>query len=187
MADNTGAPANTRLGAVVGQGDAQPFGGEPIPLAVRNPLDQPPQTAAGAGRRSSVRRCSRRTTSHAAGATASRAARGCGIPAGSRSKRSTRGKQRLHPRVAEAQCRGALTVDVRRTVEIIERFGSNGAVVAEFLDAEQASVGSKADLFQIIEVLQPAADIEVVRVVDDRLGAQRAAPPCGTALMRECL
>ena len=55
-----------------------------------------------------------------------------------------------------------------------ERFGSDGAVVAEGLDAEQASVGSKADLFQIIEVFQPAADIEVVRVVDDRLGAQRA-------------
>ena len=34
---------NARLGAVVGQGDAQPFGGEPIPLAVGNPLDQPAQ------------------------------------------------------------------------------------------------------------------------------------------------
>ena len=55
------------------------------------------------------------------------------------------------------------------------------AVVAEAFDAEQASVGSEADLFQIIEVLQPAADIEVVRVVDDRLGAQRAPLPCGTA------
>ena len=33
--------------------------------------------------------------------------------------------------------------------------------MAEAFDAEQASVGSEADLFQIIEVLQPAADIEV--------------------------
>ena len=34
---------NARLSAVVGQGDAQPFGGEPIPLAVRNSFGQPPQ------------------------------------------------------------------------------------------------------------------------------------------------
>ena len=32
-----------------------------------------------------------------------------------------------------------------------ERLGSDGAVVAEAFDAEQASVGSEADLFQIIE------------------------------------
>ena len=83
-------------------------------------------------------------------------------------------KQCLHPRVAEAQRRGALTVDVRRTVEIVEHVGSDGAVVAEGFDAQQASVGGKADLFQIIKVLQPAADREVVRVVDHRLGAQRA-------------
>ena len=53
--------------------------------------------------------------------------------------------------------------------------------VAEAFDAEQASVSSEADLFQIIEVPQPAAHIEVVRVVDDRLGAQRAPLLGGTA------
>ena len=53
----------------------------------------------------------------------------------------------------------------------VEHVGSEGAIVAEALDAEQASVGGEADPFQIIEVAQPAADIEVVSVVDDRLGA----------------
>jgi len=58
---------------------------------------------------------------------------------------------------------------VRRTVQRSERLGSDGRIVAEAFDAKQASVGREADPFQIIEVLQPAADIEVVRVVDDRL------------------
>ena len=53
--------------------------------------------------------------------------------------------------------------------------------------SRQASVGSEADLLQILEVAQPAADIEIVRVVDHRLGAQRAVLPCGTCLMRERL
>ena len=95
-------------------------------------------------------------------------------PAGKQVEAQQCGKQRLHARVPEAQARSALAVDLRRTVQRSERLGSDGAVVAEALDAEQASVGSKADLLQIIEVLQPAADIEVIRVVDDRLGAQRA-------------
>ena len=58
-------------------------------------------------------------------------------------------------------------------VQLVEHVGSDGAVVAEALDAEQASVGGEADLLQILKVSQPAADAEVVRVVDDRLRAQR--------------
>ena len=84
-------------------------------------------------------------------------------------------EERLHPPVAEAERRGALAVDAHRMMQLVEHVGSEGAVVAEALDAEQASVGGEADLLQIIEVPQPAADIEVVRVVDDRLGAQGAA------------
>ena len=68
-----------------------------------------------------------------------------------------------------------MSVDERRAVQPVEHVDADGAVVAEALDAEQASVGSEADLLQIIEVPQPAADREVVGVVDDRLGAQRAA------------
>ena len=60
-----------------------------------------------------------------------------------------RGEQGLYPRVAEAQGRGALTVDVcAGRWRSLKRFGSDGAVVADGLDAEQASVGSEADLFQ---------------------------------------
>ena len=42
------------------------------------------------------------------------------------------------------------------------------------VDDDFGPFGGEADLLQIIEVPQPAADIEVVRVVDHRLGAQRA-------------
>ena len=45
-------------------------------------------------------------------------------------------------------------------MEVVERSGSDGAVVADFLDAQQASVGGEADLLEIIEILQPSADIE---------------------------
>jgi hypothetical protein len=55
--------------------------------------------------------------------------------------------------------------------------GVRGAdrVVAESLDAQQASVGRKADLPQRGQVGQPFPDPEVARVVDGGLGAQRAA------------
>ena len=43
-------------------------------------------------------------------------------------------------------------VDEARPMEIVERSGSDGAVVADFLDAQQASVGGEADLLEIIEV-----------------------------------
>ena len=95
-------------------------------------------------------------------------------PCGSKSKRSRAAEEALHPPVAEAERRGALAVDAHRTVQLVEHVGSEGTVVAEALDAQQASVGGEADLLQIIEVPQPAADREVVRVVDDRLGAQGA-------------
>ena len=59
--------------------------------------------------------------------------------------------------------------------------------MAEALDAKQASVGGEADPFQIFEVAQATADIEVVRVVDDFLGAQRAPLLKWYCLIRECL
>ncbi len=47
--------------------------------------------------------------------------------------------------------------------------------MADTLDAQQASVGGEANVDEILEVVQPCADIEVVGVVDDRLGAKRAS------------
>jgi hypothetical protein len=49
--------------------------------------------------------------------------------------------------------------------------GAVGGIVAELLDGEQAPVGGKADLPQRGQVGQPPADLEVVGVVDGRLGA----------------
>lgn len=48
------------------------------------------------------------------------------------------------------------------------------AVMADSLDVEKTPVGLEADLFEVIEVAQPALGAEVVRVVDHRLGPQRA-------------
>jgi hypothetical protein len=54
-----------------------------------------------------------------------------------------------------------------------ECFGAIGGIVAESLDAQQASVGREADLPQGGQVGQPFADDEVVRVVDGGLGPER--------------
>ena len=59
-------------------------------------------------------------------------------------------------------------------MEVVELLGSDEAVMADALQAQQAPVGGEADPFQILEVFQPSADIEVAGVVDHRLGAQRA-------------
>ena len=56
-----------------------------------------------------------------------------------------------------------MSVDAHRAVQLVERVGSDHRVVAEALDAEQASGGREADLLQILKIAQPAADIEVVR------------------------
>ena len=100
-------------------------------------------------------------------------AHGCGSPAAA--GRTAAGRRRA-PAPAGPRSAGPERV-VRRCTPggaVVEHVGSDHGVVAEALDAEQASVGSEADLLQIFEVPQPAADIGVVRVVDDRLGAQRA-------------
>ena len=51
---------------------------------------------------------------------------------------------------------------------------------------EQASIGSEKDLFQIIEVPQPAAHIEVLRVVMT-VSVRNARPSLWYSLMREHL
>jgi hypothetical protein len=56
-----------------------------------------------------------------------------------------------------------------------ERFGGADRVVAESLDAQQASVGGEADLPQRGQVGQPFPDPKVRAVVDRSLGAQRSS------------
>ncbi len=82
------------------------------------------------------------------------------------------GEHGLDAGIAEAQRGGAHVVDHRGPMQVIEDFGSERTVVAETLDAQQVSVGCEADLVEIIEVFQQSA--EVVAVVDDGPGAQRA-------------
>ena len=67
------------------------------------------------------------------------------------------GEQGLGAGVAEAQRRGALPIHDAWPVEVAEPLCSDEAVVADALDAQQASVGGEADPFQIIEVFQPSA------------------------------
>ena len=69
-----------------------------------------------------------------------------------------------------------MAVDAHRAMQLVEHVGSDRRVVAEALDAEQASVGGEADLLQILEIPQPAADIEVIRVVDEcAVGRRRSS------------
>ncbi len=44
--------------------------------------------------------------------------------------------------------------------------------MADTLYTQQASIGGEAELAELFKVVQPSADIEVVSVVDDRLGAK---------------
>ena len=170
---------NTRLRAVIGQRDAEPFAGELVPPRTRDALDEPAQPEPA------------QVVGHAPGTVVvdrEPAQRGHRLPEFAVAEAPRQqveaeqgGEERLHPPVPEAQGRGALSVDGQQAVQLVERVGSDHRVVAEALDAEQASVGREADLLQILKVAQPAADIEVVRVVDHRLGTAARAPPCGTA------
>ena len=60
-------------------------------------------------------------------------------------------------------------------VNLSERVFPERAVMADSLDAQEASVGGEADLPQCRQVRQPFADVEVAGVVDDSFGAKR--PP----------
>ena len=159
-------------GAVVAQGDAQAVVGDAVAVRVGDALDQaaqpqPPQVVGHAALAVFVRGQSDQRRDDGAQITVAE-------PLREEAERQQGGQQGVRALVAEAQRRGALAVDGARPVEVVEPFGSDGAVVAEALDAQQASVGGKADGPEGPEVLQPSADIEVVDVVDHRLGAQGA-------------
>src|SRR4051794_3417347 len=82
-------------------------------------------------------------------------------------------QQPLHPRVGEAQCCRALSIDHDSPLQVLERCFADEAVVADALDVEQTPVGSKADLAQFREIFDAPADIEVAGVVDGRLSSKR--------------
>ena len=162
---------NARLRAVIHQTDAQPYRSEPIPLGARNALDESPQPEPTqvAGHPSGTVVVGREPAERSHGLAEVSVAEA----AGQQVEAQQGDKQRLHPRVAEAQSRGALAVEGGRAVQPVEHGGAEGAVVAEALDAEQASVSgrfsSEADLLQIIAVgptHRAALQLDAVSVVE---------------------
>ena len=81
-------------------------------------------------------------------------------------------QERVDARIGEAQARGALAARRDRAVDGLEGVFGEHAVVAQTLDFEQPSIGRKADLAQLRQIVQTLADAEVVAVVDGGLGAQ---------------
>ena len=167
-----GGPEDAGVESVVAERHAEAVGGDEVPVRAGDALDQPaqpepPEVVGGAVAVVLVdRQAEQRRDALAEVAV--------GEAPGQQAEGEHRGEQRLRPGVAEAQRRGALAVDHARGVEVFEPPGSDEAVVADGLGAQQAPVGGEAGPFQFVKVDQPPADSEVVGVVDHRLGAQRA-------------
>src|SRR6185436_2463780 len=84
-------------------------------------------------------------------------------------------EKRLDPPVIEAERRDSLSIYLERLNDLLERILADCTVVADSLDVEETSVGLEANLPQCGQVVQSFADLEVVSVVDGRLGSQGAA------------
>ncbi len=91
-----------------------------------------------------------------------------------RLNKNQHGKERLHLRVAKAQGRRPLPVDLDGANHLLKRVFADGAVVGNSLDVQQTPIGLKADLPQRGQIRQRFADAEVPRVVDGGFGAERA-------------
>src|SRR3984893_16607776 len=81
-------------------------------------------------------------------------------------------QERLDAPIGEAQAPGALAARRDRAVDGLEGIFGEHAVVAQTLDVEQPSIGHKADLAQLRQIVQALADAEVIGVVDRSLGTQ---------------
>ena len=92
--------------------------------------------------------------------------------AGGQGEETERVHQSVYPPVAEAETCGALIVDEDRGRDGVQAVFADQAVVAQRFDAQQPSVGFKADLPQGGQIAERTADREVVGVVDRRFGAQ---------------
>ena len=83
------------------------------------------------------------------------------------------GMRRTWADIGKAQTGGALPPCRYRAVDGMERIFGQHAIMAQALDFQQSAVGRKAYFAQLRQVVQPLADVEVVGVVDGRLGSQR--------------
>src|SRR5437667_6016779 len=77
--------------------------------------------------------------------------------------------------IPQAERGGALCIDDSGLGQGIEVVVADQAVVAQIFNAQEASVGGKADLPQGGEIAQSPTDLEVIRVVDGRFRAKRLA------------
>ena len=77
--------------------------------------------------------------------------------------------------VLEAECGCTLLGDDAGTLNGVKAVLADKAVVADSLDVEQTSVGSKADLPECGKVVKPFADVEVAAVVNRSLCPEGAA------------
>ena len=92
-----------------------------------------------------------------------------------------------HTAIAEAEGRGPLRGDDDGLGQGVEVVVADQAVVAQIFDAQQASVGGKADLLQGREIAKSPTDFEVVGVVDRGFGAKSLILFVGHCLMRVLL
>src|SRR6266540_364460 len=87
--------------------------------------------------------------------------------------------ERLHEgqytAVSQAQRRGALRVDDDGLGECVKVVVADEAVVAQIFDAQQASVGGKADLPQRGQIAKSPTDLEVIGIVDGGFRPERLA------------
>ena len=169
-----GGPQDAGIGALVAQRGADAGSGNAVASRAGDAFDetvqpQPPQVVGHAARRPGLRRDAEQRR-HLGGSWR------LSNPLGNSRKASTAHSNactRAQPKCSAAQ-RWPLSGATPRLLEIIEDCGSELAVIAETLDAQQASIGGVTQLFELIKVVQPSADIEVVAIVDGSLGAQRA-------------
>jgi|SRR5579863_9269711 len=81
-------------------------------------------------------------------------------------------QESLNAGIGEAQRRRPLVVNDDGPLHVLEGSFADEAVVSDALDVEQTSVGCKADLAQILEILDASADGEVAGVVDRGFGSK---------------
>src|SRR4029077_21275061 len=104
--------------------------------------------------------------------------RSCRLRKPSSWRQSSRSTAKRHcTRVAKTQSAGALALKGSRALQGVEGLRADPAVVAGFLDLEHAAVGRKADLAQLGQVAQKAANAEVVAIVNGGFGTQARTVP----------
>src|SRR4029453_7691523 len=93
-------------------------------------------------------------------------------PGRSDGKETERLHERVDAAVAEAQAGGALIADEPGGDDGVPAVFADQAVVAQRFDAQEASVGGKADLPQGGQIAERTTNGEVVGIVDGGFGAK---------------